>query len=115
MPHWLVLLAALVVTSAAVASPTPPDDAPRPASTPSTAVSAALTVPSDAHLTYYGGPVLSNVKVAVIFWNDASKVNFAVDLAHFCGNGGREGHVMSTSEFGNDVASESANGRRKRS
>jgi hypothetical protein len=29
---------------------------------------------SKPHLTYYGGPVLGNVKVQIVYWSDASKV-----------------------------------------
>src|SRR5262249_10357507 len=38
-------------------------------------------VPSGAHLTYCGGPVISNVKVFTIFWG--SSVNYASQLNSF--------------------------------
>lgn len=43
----------------------------------------ALTVPPNAHLNYYGGPVISNVRVVTVFWG--SRVNFQSQLNSFYG------------------------------
>src|SRR5262249_42658081 len=38
------------------------------------ALRASRAAASKPHLTYYGGPVLSNVKVQLVYWSDAKKV-----------------------------------------
>ena len=41
------------------------------------------SAPSGAHLSYYGGPVLANVKVVTVFWGGSTKVNYSTQLNAF--------------------------------
>src|SRR5438552_10606849 len=52
-------------------------------STPGEASQEITGAAAAAHLNYYGGPVLSHVKVVTLYWN--SKVNFQNELDAFYG------------------------------
>jgi hypothetical protein len=71
----------------ACANPAPAtDDDTSALTTPSSrqpTVNVPFAKPSQAHVEYYGGPVISNVEVHTIFWN--GKVEFQRDLDSFYG------------------------------